>query len=583
MRRVYPVLLFITVMLVFMQAVGFEVLGLDDVSYTFGNHFVSTGLSWGNVREAFSNFTRNGIWMPVANVTYMADFSLAGGGNPFPVLHATSVAFHCLDAVLLYYLILGLMRPNGDRRANLDYPLAFAAAALWALHPLRAESVAWVASRKDTVLAFFTLLGILAWRRAVLQGRHSHIVLANVCAILACMSKPTGMAFPALALSVEILAAGMPRGRRLLKYLPLLAVGVATGMLAMYSQHNPEGGGWTASGASFSWRLLNGAVALGLYLWQTAVPVGIHPACRPMYGGLPEGVVPGIATLVAAVVAFATAVWMTAKAPGRAGRALAASAIWFLASVAPTLGIFGTFGMQSRADRFTYLPAMGLSLALACLLSNVMRKMWARVALAVAVIAVAICGARQIRFFRNDEAFFGRVVQCDPEDAFAWTKLGEKHLKDGDIEKGIGCFRSAYAAEPNDTNAGLLAYVLSRRGDQADFGEIKDLCAGLAGNPGLDERGHATQALGAVAFAEGRFADAVRYYGAAEKVFPPSEELEMRLAASHFNAGNLAEAERRFRRILRTADGEAKEYARQALRQIFQRRQWEAARGGRRE
>ncbi len=265
-------------------------------------------------------------------------------------------------------------------------------------------------------------------------------------------------------------------------------------------------------------------------------------------------------------------------------RVFLASALWFAASAAPTLGILAPFGMQSRADRFTYLPAMGLSIAIAYGLSRLLLGRRAKAALAAALAAVAataLCGARQTGFFSDDEAFFGRAVRCDPGNAYAWTKLGEKYLyKPGEQGRGIACFRRAWQARPTDEYAGLLAYVLAERGAPRDFDEIKALCAGLAAKPELDERGHATQALGAVAFAEGRFADAVRYFEAAEKVFPPSTDLSLRLAASHFNAGNLAEAERRFRLVLRAADGPARDFALQSLQKIFLQRQWKSAGGG---
>ena len=84
-RLTYPVFLFLAVLLVFFQAAGFGLLGLDDADSTVGNAFVSTGLSWRNVREAFTNLSRNGIWMPVTNITYMADFTFAGAGGPVPL------------------------------------------------------------------------------------------------------------------------------------------------------------------------------------------------------------------------------------------------------------------------------------------------------------------------------------------------------------------------------------------------------------------------------------------------------------------------------------------------------------------
>ncbi len=673
-RLTYPVFLFLAVLLVFFQAAGFGLLGLDDADYTVGNDFVNAGLSWGGVAAAFTHLSRNGIWMPVTNICYMLDFTLAGDGSPVPLLHISSILLHASNAVLLYWLLAALPREamqnaecrmqNGGALGESALPdggfapreyaafAAFVAAAFWALHPLRAESVAWVASRKDTVMAFFTLLGLIAWRRFSMQNAECRMqnegakrpyllspisyLLSLICAALAALSKPTGMVFPALAFSVELLVSGLPSLRRLRKYLPLLAIGLATGLVAIHAQHHPEGVVQAAADTTFTWRLLNGAVALGLYLWQTVVPVGLHPVCMPVLDGLPEGALPGLATLTLVVLLSALFLrksqaaaplrpssFVLRPSPPSAPAVLAAAGLWFLAAVAPTLGILAPFGMQSRADRFTYLPAMGLSIALAFGLRAAAKRMrndcrsadgpsacseavdgWtasegsahrqgetrpsyfvlrtSAAALAVAALAaLAALTLRQTGFFRDDEAFFGRAVRCDPGNAYAWTKLGEKYLyRPGEQGRGVACFRRAWQARPADEYAGLLAYVLAERGDPGDFAEIKTLCAGLAEKPELDAKGHATQALGAVAFAEGRFADAVRYFEAAEKVFPPSTDLSLRLAASHFNAGNLAEAERRFRLVLRAADGPARDFALQSLQKIFLQRQWKSAGGG---
>ena len=393
-KHLLPVLLLVAaVWFLYSQTGRFEFLRLDDHDYTFRCAFVKDGLSATNVKEAFANPRHAAIWMPATYISYMADITLFGPGmGPH---HLVNVALHTLNALLLYALLLALLPRTADApggtRAVASAALALLATAFWALHPQRVEAVAWIAGRKELLCALFTLLGLHCWLR---PGRRWTLA-ATLCCALACMSKPTAMCFPFLAFAVACLNDtrndttltlttdnAPPKTRPLTAYLPLLALAVATGALAVYSQTHPEGRPELALfTASLPWRLLNAAVSTGLYLFQALVPVGLHLDYRATPGHFPLDGLLGLATLAAVALVFGFILYRAWKkgrqADGGTGtdaqervppvltvRRLLALLLFFCAALAPTLGIFGSFGEAARADRFFYLPSLALSFGL---------------------------------------------------------------------------------------------------------------------------------------------------------------------------------------------------------------------------
>ena len=391
-KHLLPVLLLVAaVWFLYSQTGRFEFLRLDDHDYTFRCAFVKDGLSATNVKEAFANPRHAAIWMPATYISYMADITLFGPGmGPH---HLVNVALHTLNALLLYALLLALLPRTADApggtRAVASAALALLATAFWALHPQRVEAVAWIAGRKELLCALFTLLGLHCWLR---PGRRWTLA-AYACCALACMSKPTAMCFPFLAFAVACLNDtrndttlttnnAPPKTRPLTAYLPLLALAVATGALAVYSQTHPEGRPELALfTASLPWRLLNAAVSTGLYLFQALVPVGLHLDYRATPGHFPLDGLLGLATLAAAALVFGFILyraWKNLKGrqaddgtdaqervpPVLTVRRLLALLLFFCAALAPTLGIFGSFGEAARADRFFYLPSLALSFGL---------------------------------------------------------------------------------------------------------------------------------------------------------------------------------------------------------------------------
>ena len=633
-KHLLPVLLLVAaVWFLYSQTGRFEFLRLDDHDYTFRCAFVKDGLSAANVKEAFANPRHAAIWMPATYISYMADITLFGPGmGPH---HLVNVALHTLNALLLYALLLALLPRTADApggtRAVASAALALLATAFWALHPQRVEAVAWIAGRKELLCALFTLLGLHCWLR---PGRRWTLA-AYACCALACMSKPTAMCFPFLAFSVACLNDttlttdnAPPKTRPLTAYLPLLALAVATGALAVYSQTHPEGRPELALfTASLPWRLLNAAVSTGLYLFQALVPVGLHLDYRATPGHFPLDGLLGLATLAAAALVFGFILyraWKNLKGrqaddgtgtdaqervpPVLTVRRLLALLLFFCAALAPTLGIFGSFGEAARADRFFYLPSLALSFGLGFFVLDLSRtaRRGRRAlpsqsvpgpqpdgpdlpdrphpepkrspktglpplpALAALVVLVDFGAAFPlVASYRNDYTAFSRTLAYDPDNGRALAHVAsEECARFGRIDRGISLYRRSQELRPRDDTAAQLAYTLALRGLSSDYAEIRRLCAKFACDHTLDRKGMALEALGTTAMRQRKWAEAIACLEDSIKApqrFYSAEDARLRLGACYCNAGRATDAIRVFEPLTQSRRADIAPRARQFL------------------
>ena len=635
-KHLLPVLLLVAaVWFLYSQTGGFEFLRLDDHDYTFRCAFVKDGLSAANVKEAFANPRHAAIWMPATYISYMADITLFGPGmGPH---HLVNVALHTLNALLLYALLLALLPRTADApggtRAVASAALALLATAFWALHPQRVEAVAWIAGRKELLCALFTLLGLHCWLR---PGRRWTLA-AYACCALACMSKPTAMCFPFLAFAVACLNDtrndttlttdnAPPKTPPLTAYLPLLALAVATGALAVYSQTHPEGRPELALfTASLPWRLLNAAVSTGLYLFQALVPVGLHLDYRATPGHFPLDGLLGLATLAAVALVFGFILyraWKILKGrqaddgtdaqervpPVLTVRRLLALLLFFCAALAPTLGIFGSFGEAARADRFFYLPSLALSFGLGFFVLDLSRtaRRGRRAlpsqsvpgqqpdgpdlpdrphpepqrspktglpplpALAALVVLVDFGVAFPlVASYRNDYTAFSRTLACDPDNGRALAHVAsEECARFGRIDRGISLYRRSQELRPRDDTAAQLAYTLALRGLSSDYAEIRRLCAKFACDHSLDRKGMALEALGTTAMRQRKWAEAIACLEDSIKApqrFYSAEDARLRLGACYCNAGRATDAIRVFEPLTQSRRADIAPRARQFL------------------
>lgn len=428
-------LLFALVFALFAPSVRYGLVDLDDYGYISQNRIVLQGFSLDNARRAFSSGnTAATMYMPLLWVSYMADVSLFGasGENVAP-FHAVNVFLHASSAVLLFLLL---------RRLRARPLWAFLLALLWAVHPLRVESVAWITERKDVLSAFFGLAATLVWISSTAPGRRLlsrafRLAVATLLYAAGLLVKPSLVPLPLAWLALDVwplrrlpfspLSPGFLRAavRVVAEQIPAALCAAAAAWLAVAQHH-------AVSGAlAVSWRLRLAAVAPNFlfYVRKTLLPLGLSPLVPEQWRFSPLHVL--LALFVCA--AFASAVWRFR----RVLPSLLPGAVWTLVFFLPASGL-QPLPMNTVADRFFYLPAIGLSIAFAALpaaLPAKPRRILA-FALAAALLPLSAATARLLPTWRDSEALYARVLSLYPSHVYASPAAATALIgKSGDFAK----------------------------------------------------------------------------------------------------------------------------------------------------
>lgn len=401
--------------LVFARSLGFDFVSLDDPAYGPENPWLhAPPLDF--LRWAFTNVDV-AHWFPLTWLTLRLDQE-EGGGAAW-AFHLQNVVWHAANAALVYSLALRLQRRRGrgDQHpgaAVRQVGAAVVAALLFALHPLRVESVAWVTERKDVLYGFCSLAATHAWwsfREATLVGARRRAWAGSLVMLaLALMSKPAAVAVPAAWVLLDRWAqAGDDAPRPLGPMVPHLLLAAAAA-------------GWTLLAAEplvaaetppLAVRLLVAAHAPAAYAWLTLWPHDL----RPLYG-YPEGdafTAWRVGTAAIGVVASAAAVAGWRRAPGAAAAWLA-----WLVLLSPTSGLV-QLGPQEMADRFTYLAAVPVALAAGGgVLAAARARAWAWPAVAAPLLALGLASWAQQDCWRDGLAMWDRVLRYESGKGLAW-------------------------------------------------------------------------------------------------------------------------------------------------------------------
>lgn len=498
--------------------------GLDDWGYTSGCPFVRGGLNWANVSRAFSDFGYGAIWMPVTFVSYMADVSLFG--DSWRAYHAVNVGLHVLTALLVFLFLKAQLRLLAGASGKSAWLAALVAALVWAVHPMRAESVTYVAGRKEELWTLFSLAGFLAYGRYLRVGKGWSYALAWIGFVMACLSKPTAMVFPFLAGAMQVAYRARLKGEgraeeqqvpSFWKIMPMAVFAGLIGLVALYSQSHP-----TASASvdvyatSFGWRLLNAAVSVGLYCWYTVVPYGVHMDYRAVFGGMPVDGMLGLSVL-AVVVAATVFAFVRLSRDGRIRLAYAGA--FFLLALGPTLGVLGFVnGDHAMADRYTYMAHVGLALLLAFGLAA-LRRWYLLLACGVFVVFEVALAIPVVCSYSTGYTVFSRVLAKDPNHWRGLRFVGRELCTSPErMDEGVAMLKRSLVLRESQSTAEVLAYSLAIRNKTGDFDEVNRLCAGVIQKPSRDQGGMMLDALGIVAMREARYAMAAGYFAAGLRV-----------------------------------------------------------------
>jgi len=504
----------------FSRAVGYGFTNYDDPAYVTNNPHVQGGLSWAGVRWAFIG--RTDYWHPLTWLSHMLDWQLYGARAPGHRL--TSLLWHAVNAVLVFLL---------TRRLTGAFWTSALCAALFAWHPLRVESVVWISERKDVMSGFFFLLTLWAYAgyaekrragRGAAWGARYGLALAAFAGGLMC--KPVLVTLPGVLLLLDFwplrrwaFASGSPPATRaadpvqspaslLLEKVPffLLSAVIAVVTVAMQG----EAGAFTLK-ISLAARFANAAVSIPRYLGKFFWPFDLT-VCYPHPGGWPAAAVAASGALVLALTG--TACWQWQKRPW-----LATGWGWFLIMFLPTIGIVQA-GFQAMADRYTYLPMLGLQLALLWTLRDVTppqvtRGMRAGLA-AVLLVAGALRTWDQEATWRDPPTLFAHALAVTRDNYPAHAFLSLILLGEGRVAEAEQHALRAVAIRPDFAlTQDVLAVV--RRAQ----GRTTEAMAGFRKVLELFPRSPATHCdLGLLLLQQNQLEEAAGHFQAALRISP---------------------------------------------------------------
>ena len=435
------VLLAAIVWIVFGQTLRHQFVNYDDNEYVTKNAQVARGLTMEGIAWAFTH-VHSANWHPLTWISHMLDcqiYGLNAGGH-----HLTNVLFHAATAILLF-LVLRQLTGSLVRSAFV--------AAIFAIHPLHVESVAWVAERKDVLSGFFfviTLGAYVRYVRAPSSSRYLHVV---VLFALGLMCKPMLVTIPLVLLLLDYwplhrLAAGSGRTsegsdirRVILEKLPLFGLTLASCVVTVFAQQEAM---QPIATISLPLRLANAAVSYADYLRQMFWPVDLAVLYPWESARLNAShIVPAI-VLLAGISAAVFAL--------RQHRYLVTGWLWYLVMLVPVIGILQV-GNQARADRYTYLSQIGLYLMLVWGIGEIATTRYRRVvalSASIAALIFLICAAHtQATYWRDSETLWTHALSCTTDNIVAEGNLGKACYDNGKREEAMYYFQNSLRISPN--------------------------------------------------------------------------------------------------------------------------------------
>lgn len=436
-----PLAIVAVVFAAFWPALQAEFVNWDDEGMIVDN-YAFRGFSPSHLQWMFTT-TDMGPYQPLSWLTLAIDYRL-WGLDPFG-FHLTNVVLHALTAVALFHLARSLLRiarpATAPASSNLEWA-ALAAALLFAVHPLRCESVAWVSERRDVLSGLFYVCTVMAYLRAATSAPHARrrwTVVSLTTFVLALLSKATGMTLPVVLLLLDIWPlgrlshSGPERGRALREKLPFFAVAILFAYIAFRGQAaEPD----TLRGLAehgFVERLAQAGYALCFYPWKMLAPIGL----LPMYE-LPRPLDPREARfLVSALVA----VTVTVVVLVRRTRSPAVAIAWLSYGVllAPVSGLVQA-GAQLVADRYSYLPCIPLALLaagglLAWIEHRPAQRVYAVQLASGALLLSVILTFQQTRIWRSAESLWSYMLLHVPDSPGVLLNFGTARLQAGARER----------------------------------------------------------------------------------------------------------------------------------------------------
>jgi tetratricopeptide (TPR) repeat protein len=527
-------------------------INFDDDEYVFNNSHVTTGLTPANVRWAFTT-GHAANWHPLTWISHMLDVQLFGVNAPRH--HAVNLVLHIADSILLLLVLVSLTAAPWR---------SFFVAALFAFHPLHVESVAWISERKDVLSTLFFLLTIQAYARYArgstnqLAGARFWYLTALGFFVLGLMSKPMLVTLPFVLLLLDYWPLSRFRAaesisplkqafRLLTEKLPFLVLALVSCVLTLLVQ---DKGRAVKSFFPLSLRLANAIVSYCSYLGKTLWPSRLaifypHPNTRFLYPQKdplhpPSEQWPAWAIVIAAALLVAASAWVIKHR--RRWPWLLTGWFWYLGTLVPVIGLIQV-GIQGMADRYTYIPLIGIFISVAWSLAAVMEQAQLRARFlkglaGAALLACAFITHRQAGYWHDNLTLFTHALNVTSNNAMAEWQVGAERAKKGDLDAAEAHFRAALLDDPWCFQAHFcLASLLETRGHSEAAVAEYELTLKLT--PWDDAAG---VQLAALLRKLGRISDSIAQYQEVLEFNPQNLQANYELGAFFLDRGDLIRA-----------------------------------------
>jgi tetratricopeptide (TPR) repeat protein len=457
---------------VFGQTLHHDFVNYDDPRYVYENTKITSGLTSASIAWALTHIHSEN-WHPLTTISHMLDCQLYGlkaGGH-----HFTNVLLHTIAIILLFLVLRGMTGTLWQSAC---------VAALFAIHPLHVESVAWVAERKDVLSAVFFMLTLGAYvRYARTPSIARYLTVASLFA-LGLLSKPMLVTLPFVLLLLDYwplsrfekpaLAKSKSKGgswldrqsiqRRLfLEKIPLIGLSAVSSIVTYLAQRHALG--WTEQ-LPISSRINNALVTYIAYIWQLLRPVKLavfypHPENRLPFWEI-------ILALATLVTVTAATIALRKKRPY-----FITGWLWYLGMLVPVIGVIQV-GWQGRADRYTYLPQIGLYIVMSWVVADLSaswRRQWQILAAGAAILFGTLTWRAWIQtsFWRNSETLWTHTLAATSDNDVAENNLGIILLGRGQVDAAISLLQAAVNLRPENAPAhDNLAKAFLQKGQVAD-------------------------------------------------------------------------------------------------------------------
>jgi protein O-mannosyl-transferase len=532
--------------------IHFDFVDYDDADYVSRNPQVQAGFTKDTLKWAFTSIHANN-WHPVTWLSHMLDSQIYGlnpGGH-----HLTNLLLHVANSLLLFIIF---KKMTGAR-----WQSAFIAA-LFALHPLHVESVAWVSERKDALSAFFFLLTLGSYIRYVHKSAISGYLGIILFFMLGLMSKPMLVTLPVLLLLIDLWPLRRynfqhPPGstdvnntrslRQLIwEKIPLMLLSAVSSLITFYAQKH-GGAVKSLEIIPFSSRLANALTAYVGYMGKMIYPANLavlypHPVA-------PDWNMAVLAALLLAVVSF-FAIKMVKDRPY-----FFIGWFWFLGTLVPVIGLVQV-GNQALADRYTYIPLIGLFIVIAWGCSDLTghwhnRKQWLAASAGLIIVIFMAMTWRQAAFWKDSITLFERAVRVTSGNFIAHFNLANAQARKGLTDEAIRNYRLTVSIHPEFADAYInLGNVYDMQGDSAEaVGQYLQALKLAPDNAGIHYN------LGIIYDKLKNLDEAIHQYSQAIKLNPDYEDAYFKLGVNLFQKRDFDGSIKNFENVLRINPGNA--------------------------